>query len=207
MEDGKVGFIQVLDGDAVLEQVIGPEGGNILGVLHEYTLDGFFPYGIASVLFFENVLNDENNIKFTISETNTTQYPNIPGIEAYYPFDKVNYIGPLVTVEFPTSTITLDSNQDKPLFVINSSFEENIFDSLPTRDTRLEVRIHLADGNIVMYTWHFGYMGEVIITDDFLEVHYEEQTPEVLKISVQAVDISQALPNPDDFLPPSEGGD
>jgi hypothetical protein len=100
--------------------------------------------------------------------------------------------------------VNLDFPEETPIFLIHPSFREGIFETVNEHDVRLEIRFHRADGEITFFTQRFGRYGNAIITNDFVRVNLGTDLPETLKISVQAVDISGALPNPDDFLPPAD---
>ena len=188
--------------DVVVEEVVGPQGGSLIKILYEDESDRFFPSGDAVVIIREKALKSESNIKFTISSENTTAYPDAVFFESLYPTDKISYIGPLATLEVPSASLNLDPPDDRLLFAITPSFYEGALDKIQKRDIRLEVRLPLADGDMVFQTLRFGYAGEAPIWSGSLKASYGDDLPEIVKISVQAVDISRAIPNPDDYLGP-----
>ena len=80
--------------------------------------------------------------------------------------------------------------------LITPSFYEGALETVETRNIFLEVRIMRPDGELVFYTFDYGFFGEVGITNLFLQTNLLGSVPETLTISVQAVDLSQILPNP-----------
>ncbi|MEM7735551.1 MAG: hypothetical protein AAF267_07150 [Deinococcota bacterium] len=194
-------------GELVLEEVLGPDGGILGEVFHDNVVDTYIYYGAASVFFPENALNQPSPIQLTISDNNTTTYPNIEGFDAIYPRNEVRYIGPLATVEIPMDALDLSGEQDRGLFSVSPSIHEGELQQVSTRDVRYEVRILLPDGSFAFYTRRLGTISGVFFGSDFIKANLGEgdMLPETLVISVQAVDVSGALPNPDDFLPTDQG--
>ncbi len=188
--------------DVVIEKNLGQNGGSLGEILYPNESDRVFGSGAAIVIVGKGTLTTETNIKFTISPENITIYPDAGLFENLYPADKIEYIGPLATLEVPAASLNLDPPDDQLLFAITPSFYEDALDRVQKRDIRLEVRLPLADGEMVFQTLRFGYAGEAPIWSEFLKASYGDDLPETVKISVQAVDISRALPNPDDYLGP-----
>ena len=188
--------------NVVIEEIIGSEGGNLGKKLYKDTSDRLLSSGYATAVIREGALKSEALVKFTILPENTTAYPDAVFLQSLYPTDKLDYIGPLVMLELHSASLSLNSADDQLLFGIVSSFYEGALDRVQKRDIRLEVRIDLKNGDIAFHTLRFGYVGEAPIWSEFLKASYGDDLPEIVKISVQAVDISRAIPNPDDYLGP-----
>lgn len=186
------------DRDIVRQEVIGPEGGMIIEVLYEDPANSptrpSNDYAALSVL--ENVFLNSEEISFSISKTNDTTYPGIEGLEAYYPTDKLRYIGPLVTFDVPTDSLNFNLNAEDIAFVIRSSLYIGEYEAVGERDIRYELRIKINEDTSAFYTRRFGFTGEVPITNGFLQATIGDEVAETITISVQAVDVSEALPNP-----------
>ena len=193
----------VVPGDeVVIEKAIGSEGGYLGKILYPDMSDRISGSGAAISVFEQEALKSETNVKFTISQENTTVYPDASFLNNLYPVDKLEYIGPLATLELPFAALNLESTEDKLLLSISPSFYEGALDRVQERDIRLELRVPLKDGDFVFHTLRFGYIGEAPIWSDFLKSSYGDDPPETVTISVQAVDVSRILPNPDDYLGP-----
>lgn len=116
--------------------------------------------------------------------------------------DKLEYIGPLATLEVPYAPLNLEATDDKLLLSISPSFYEGALDRVQKRDIRLELRVPLKNEVFVFHTSRFGYAGEAPIWSEFLKSSYGDDPPETVKISVQAVAVSRALPDPDACMGP-----
>lgn len=108
----------------------------------------------------------------------------------------MRHLGPQVTVEFPLDLLAWQTGPDNSIIIINPSFYEGALDTVETRNIFLEVRILRPDGQLVFYTFNYGFFGQVSISNTFLQTNLRGSVPETLEISVQAVDLSRILPDP-----------
>lgn len=152
--------------------------------------------GTVGVTFGEAALKGTATAKVSISRAPATIYPNSEYFSENYPPDQVGYLGPLVTTEIAMSALDWEAEDGKSLILITPSFNEGVLETVETRNVFLEVRILRPDGELVFYTFDYGFFGEVSITGTFLQTNLLGSVPETLKISVQAVDLSRILPNP-----------
>jgi hypothetical protein len=210
---GQVGQVQVgdvvlaqspNDGDIVLEEVIGPNGGDLIEIIYEDNVNRLPSSGAAVLYLYENALSQEAKVGVVITNEDSSNYPEIDNFESIYPIDKIRHIGPLMTITIPMEGINLNYPSEGAMFIASPSYNRGERDNVATRDIRFEVRIYRKDGTFSFYTQRFGRFGFAAIDLDFLQANLGSDLPETLTISIQAVDISDALPNPDDFLPPSQ---
>ncbi|MEM6428843.1 MAG: hypothetical protein AAF708_06335 [Deinococcota bacterium] len=195
-------FAQVPDtGDIVGEKVIGPDGGPFGVTVYEDDVQGFPPRGRALVFLYPDSLKQEANIQLFVTRQSSQDYLNIDGFGSIYPVDKIRYISPLATLKIPIESINFTYPFEGAMFDISPSYNPGELDAVARRDIRFEVRIYRKDGTFSFYTQRFGRFGLAAIDLDFLQANLGNDLPETLTISIQAVDISDALPNPDDFLP------
>ncbi|MEM7736531.1 MAG: hypothetical protein AAF267_12145 [Deinococcota bacterium] len=204
---GQVGQVQVSDvvltqapndGDIIVKEVIGPDGGIIFEVLYDdpAAVPGRPSNSYATLNVIENAFLRSEEISFSISTTNDTSYPDIEGLEAYYPTDKLRYIGPLVTFDVPTDLLNFNLDEKDIAFIIRSSLYTGEYEAVGERDIRFELRIDINEDMSAFYTRRYGFTGEVVITNGFLQATIGDEVAETITISVQAVDVSEALPNP-----------
>jgi hypothetical protein len=194
------------DGDIVLEKVIDPEGGNIVETLYEDEDSRRLPpSGTAGIFIYENALSQTTNVQLTISDEPSQDYPSVAGFENIYPTNEIRYIGPLITLAVPIEGINFNYASEGAMFTASPSYNQGELDVVARRDIRFEVRIYRKDGTFSFYTQRYGRFGLAAIDLDFLQANLGSDLPETLTISIQAVDISDALPNPDDFLPTDQG--
>lgn len=125
-----------------------------------------------------------------------TDYPAADYFVQNYPADEVRHLGPLVTVDVPLDALNWQAEDGKSLILITPSFYKGALETAQTRDIFLEVRILRPDGQLVFYTFDYGFLGKASITGTFLQTNLLGSVPETLKISVQAVDLSRILPDP-----------
>jgi hypothetical protein len=184
---------QPVQNEIVIEKVIDSTQKDVMG--HRfYKEPGLNARGDAVVIFDTGVLESGTNVKVTISQTPAKNYPDIPGFEKSYPSDKVKNVGPSLTVELPLSKLNWQGEDEARMMSIVPSFYKGTLDTVATKDVFLEVRMLRADGTLVFFTFDYGFRGEVDISNLFLQANLGGSVPETLKISVQAVDLSQVLP-------------
>jgi hypothetical protein len=186
--------------DIEIVEVKGPEGGSIIHNFYTEdptTVEGRIQ-GIASVTFYENTLKAPTEIKLNISKTPAMNYPDLDYFKNNYPLDKVKYLGPLLTVELPLSAMDWEGEEEEILVDLSPSFYKGVLATTKKKDIFIEVRILRPDGQLVFYAFDYGFFGEALINNKFLQTNLDGSIPETLVISVQAVDLSQVLPSSED---------
>lgn len=183
-------------GDVVVEEILSNDDRSIAYDLYKSSTGRMMSEGNAGVTFDENVLTYATNVKFTISKVPAKNYPTDDYFARNYPAERVRHLGPLVTTEVPMNALDWQGVEEKPLLLISPSFYEGALETAETRNIFMEVRILRPDGELVFYTFDYGFFGEVLISNIFLQTNLLGSVPERLEISVQAVDLSGVLPDP-----------
>lgn len=183
-------------GDVIVEEMLGDGDRSISHKLYDNNSGRLFNEGIAGATFGETALTKPVNVKLTVSEVPATDYPDADYFAQNYQADEVRHLGPLVTVDVPLDALNWQAEDEKSLILITPSFYEGALETTQTRNIFLEVRIPRTDGQLVFYTFDYGFLGKASITGTFLQTNLLGSVPETLKISVQAVDLSRILPDP-----------
>ncbi len=135
------------DGDIVLEQVIGTDGGRLITFLYEDDDDRRLPQSGAVMLSIrKNALEQEVNVQLTVTDNISKDYPNTPGFEGFYPTEQIRYIGPLIKADIPMESINFDYPKEGAMFVATPSYNPGELDAVAHRDIRFEIRIYRKDG-------------------------------------------------------------
>ncbi len=148
---------------------------------------------LAGVAFSRAALESDARVKVSTTTEPAVNYPDGPYFEQNYPTDKLTYLGPLTTVEMPLDALDWQGGEEKQLFSIFPSFYEDVIGNVEEKDIFLEVRMHRPDGQLVFYTFDFGFFGTARFSNKFLQTNLLGSEPELLVISVQAVDLGGVL--------------
>ena len=194
--DVKAQKTDLSQGDVVVEAIGGPSDVSVGYELYESTTGRIRNEGHASAYFDEGALQADTKVTVTISETPATNYPEDDYFAQNYPADKVRHLGPLVTTEVPMNALNWQGSSEDTLVLVTPSFYKGALETTETRNIFMEVRILRPDGQLVFYTFDYGFFGDAAINNLFLQTNLLGSVPETLKISVQAVDLSEVLPNP-----------
>lgn len=188
------------DSPIVIKAIVGPEGDVLSEIIHTDFFRDWVPAGAVALGIYEGTLMRPEPIQLIISNENVTTYPEFAELDDVYSPDSVRLIGPLVTFEVAMDAVNLEFSEETPVFSIVPPFYEGISTGVTKSDIRIEIRLHRVDGEVAFSTQHFdgttGVAGSAVITNQFLRSHLGPDFPEILKITVQAVDVSEALPNP-----------
>ena len=181
------------------EEVLTPEKRGM--AIRHYEPREMWRESVAGVAFSADALDANTLIKLSTTDEPATNYPDDPYFTKNYPADKVRYLGPLTTVEIPLDTLNWRGEEEKSLFDISPSFYQGVIGNVAERDIFLEVRIPRPDGQLVFYTFDFGFFGTARFSNKFLQTNLLGSEPETLVISVQAVDLSGVLNAPSPTSP------
>ncbi|MEM7737115.1 MAG: hypothetical protein AAF267_15135 [Deinococcota bacterium] len=184
----------------VIKGIVGPEGDVLSEIIHTDFFRDWVPAGAVALGVYEGALMRPEPIQLVVSNENVTTYPELDELDDIYSPDGVRPIGPLVTFEVAMDAVNLEFSEETPVVRIVPLFYEGIATSVAKSDIRIEIRLHRADGEVTFLTQRFdgttGVAGSAVITSQFLQSHLGPDFPEILKITVQTVDVSEALPNP-----------